>query len=137
MILKETVAFQTVAGVPRTRVVQVTELVRDPGPLYRVTHSALGVIEERAATPEEEQQLIDWEAEQVLVGNQTDATTRLDTWAYVLRGWATDAESVVSQWDSATTGQKDAWMKATIDRLGKLSDHLADLLVVLQLKRDV
>lgn len=137
MILKEKVAKQTVAGVPGVRVVITYELVRDPGPLYRVTHSELGVVEERTATPEEEQVLIDWEAEQVLVGNQATANTKLDTWAYVLRGWATDAESVVSQWDSATTGQKDAWMKTAIDRLGKLSDHLADLLVVLQLKRDV
>jgi hypothetical protein len=136
MILKEEVARRTVAGSIVT-VITTTELVRDPGPLYRVSDTVNGVIEERTATPEEEQVLIDWEAEQVLVGNEADSNTKLDTWAYVLRGWATDAESVYSQWDAATQVQKDAWVKETVNRLGKLSDHLADLLVVLQLKRDV
>lgn len=136
MILSEEVAKRVVAGVV-TRVVTTTELVRDPGPTFRVSDTVNGVLEERAATVEEEQVLVEWEAEQALGTNFTDSSARLDTWAHVLRGWSDDAQSVVSQWDSATTGQKDVWLKTTVDRLGKLTDHLADLLVVLQVKRDV
>lgn len=131
-IISETVAQRTGVGT----VITTEEIVRDPGPLYRLSDTVNGVLDERTATAEEEALLVAWETEETLRTNQDTATVNLDTWAYVLRGWATDAASVVSQWDSATTGQKDAWMRTTIDRLGKLSDHLADLLVILQLKRD-
>lgn len=45
-----------------------------------------------------------------------------------LRQWAQDARDEVAAWDSQTTAQRNAAIKVTIDRLGKLCDGMADIL---------
>lgn len=45
-----------------------------------------------------------------------------------LRQWAQDARDEVAAWDSQTTAQRNAAIKVTIDRLGKLCDGMADLI---------
>jgi len=47
---------------------------------------------------------------------------------WTLLAWADQADDVVSRWDSLTAGEKDVVLRETVDRLGKLSRGLAQLM---------
>lgn len=48
--------------------------------------------------------------------------------AVVLDGWSVDAAAEVLTWDSKTQTQKNAVLKALIDRLGKFMSNAADII---------
>lgn len=117
----------------------VDELIREDVSAGTVTATSnvRGVLSVRPATTDESQWEADQIAEQAAQLSEADALGRLDVAADVLRGWASDASAVVAAWDGASDAQKDQWVKVTIDRLGKLIDNLADVLITIGVRREI
>lgn len=90
----------------------------------------------RPATPNEYTRLVIHEQRQQQRTERNNAQTRLEAWASTLENWALDADNVTANWDAATSAQKDQWIKTTINRFGILSEHLADLLLFIEAKRE-
>jgi hypothetical protein len=60
--------------------------------------------------------------------SREQAPDRLRQAYSLLRQWSTDAQTTASTWDTLTTAQKLSALKLVVERLGTLSDRLADLL---------
>jgi hypothetical protein len=129
---------QRVTYPPGSKVAVTEQITEDiTGNVFTVTSDVRGIVLSRAATSDETQWETDQTIEQDAQTSEQAALDRLDFAANVLRQWSSDAAGVVAAWDSASDLQKDQWTKATIDRLGKLTDNLADVLIQLGVRRNI
>ena len=60
-----------------------------------------------------------------------DAPDRIKQIYAIFRQWQIDADNVAAGWDLALPTQKDAALKLTIQRFGKLCDRMADMILLI------